>query len=165
MERVARIELAWRALEGRLHGASERVSRLRSLPGRHRRRPGFALLNGPTCEALGGRIRDEDLARAEPILALVEDRAQARVTRAVQTIEPALAGAIAAGHLEIDPGAAVLRVVRTYFTSDDRPVQAQVMRCHPVHYRYTVTLFGGDDGERAPAEPGAPHALHVRPLS
>ena len=116
-------------------------------------------------EALGGRIRDEDLARAEPILALVEDRAQARVTRAVQTIEPALAGAIAAEHLEIDPGAALLRVVRTYFTSDDRPVQVQVMRCHPVHYRYTVTLFGGDDGERAPAESGATQTLHVRPLS
>jgi GntR family transcriptional regulator len=88
-------------------------------------------------EALGGRIRDEDLARAEPILALVEDRAQVRFTRAVQTIEPALAGAIAAEHLEIDPGSALLRVVRTYFTSDDRPVQVQVMQCHPVHYRYT----------------------------
>jgi GntR family transcriptional regulator len=118
-------------------------------------------------EAVGREIRDEDLERSVPILALAEDRAGARVTRAVQTIEAALAGVTAAGHLQIDPGAAVLRVVRTYFTGDDRPIQAQVMRCHPVHYRYTVTLFGGsEDGERgAPGGPGAADAPHVRPPS
>jgi hypothetical protein len=35
------------SLEDRAHGASVRVSRLRSLFGRHRKRPAFAVLNGP----------------------------------------------------------------------------------------------------------------------
>jgi hypothetical protein len=35
------------SLEGRANCASKRVSSLRSLPGRHRKRPAFAVLNGP----------------------------------------------------------------------------------------------------------------------
>lgn len=55
----------------------------------------------------------------------------------------------------------MLRVFRTYVTSAGRPLQAQLMRCHPVHYRYTVTLFGnGEDAERA--NPGAEDAHHVQ---
>lgn len=112
-------------------------------------------------EKVGARIADEDLDRSVPILALAEDRAEVRVARAVQTIEPALADGVEAGHLRIDPGVAVLRVFRTYVTGAGRPVQAQLMRCHPVHYKYTVTLFGsGEDAERA--APGAEDAHHVQ---
>jgi hypothetical protein len=35
------------SLEGRAHGAFKRVSRLRSVPDGHRKRPAFAVLNGP----------------------------------------------------------------------------------------------------------------------
>ena len=115
-------------------------------------------------DRVGARIADDDLERSVPILALAEDKADARVTRAVQTIEPALADAVEAEHLRIAPGVAVLRVLRTYFTSADRPVQAQIMRCHPVHYRYTVTLFGGS-GESDRTVPGAGDAHYVRPSS
>ena len=112
-------------------------------------------------DRVGARLADEDLERSVPILALAEGRAGARVTRAVQTIEPALADAVEAGHLGVEPGVAVLRVFRTYVTSAGRPLQAQLMRCHPVHYRYTVTLFGnGEDAERA--APGAEDAHHVQ---
>ena len=90
-----------------------------------------------------------------------EAKAGARITRAVQTIEPALADGVAAGHLRIEPGVAVLRVFRTYLTSLDRPVQAQIMRCHPVHYRYTVTLFGGGE-DTEPSTGGATDAHYVR---
>jgi GntR family transcriptional regulator len=112
-------------------------------------------------DQVGARISDADLERSVPILALAEDKAGARVARAVQTIEPALADGVEAEHLRIAPGVAVLRVLRTYFTGTDRPVQAQIMRCHPVHYRYTVTLFGGGD-EATRAAPGAADAHYVQ---
>jgi GntR family transcriptional regulator len=112
-------------------------------------------------ERVGSLIRDDDLERSVPILALAEAQAGARITRAVQTIEPALADGVAAGHLRIEPGVAVLRVFRTYLTSLDRPVQAQIMRCHPVHYRYTVTLFGGGE-DTEPSTTGATDAHYVR---
>jgi GntR family transcriptional regulator len=97
-------------------------------------------------EAIGSRIGDDELERSVPILALVEEKAGERITRAVQTIEATLVDEITAGHLGIQPGAAVLSVFRTYFAASGRAVQAQVMRCHPVQYRYTVTLHATTEG-------------------
>src|SRR3712207_970548 len=75
-------------------------------------------------EPIGAAVWDE-VAKAEtPTINLVERGLGRRVVRADQHVEPAVAGAVEAGHMGMRPGAAILHVTRTYFLGEDEPVQS-----------------------------------------
>lgn len=91
-------------------------------------------------EEIGARIDEADLARGVPILKIVEEKVGRRISRAEQTVEPALSDPVVASHLGMKPHAPVLKVRRTDYVLDDRPVEAVIIRYHPERYRYTVQL-------------------------
>ena len=90
---------------------------------------------------VGAKLRQEDIDADVPVVRLVEQVANVRITRAVQIIEPGLAGETAASFLEIAPEAPILQVQRVYFAGD-RPVELANVRYHPDRYRYTIELKG-----------------------
>lgn len=72
-----------------------------------------------------------------PVVRLVEQVANVRITRAEQTIEPDRAGDDAAEYLHIDPKSPILHVRRVYFVGD-RPIELANVRYHPDRYRYAI---------------------------
>ena len=91
--------------------------------------------------AAGERVRREDIEQSRSVTRAVEDRMDVHVARAIQTMDPALASANVAHHLQIPENAAVLRMVRTYFARDGQPLHVAVAHAHPELYRYTVELL------------------------
>ena len=90
---------------------------------------------------VGDLIDEADIAAQASPLAVVERKLGRPIERADQTIEAALADRRVAGHLALKSRAPVLKVNRTYYTDNDRPVIAAVVHYHPERYRYTVQLF------------------------
>jgi GntR family transcriptional regulator len=90
---------------------------------------------------IGAFIQESDVMDNVPILRIVEQKIGQKVVRAEQIVEPALAGRAVARHLGIKPGAAILKVLRTYYTASKEPVEAALARYHPERYRYTVELL------------------------
>ena len=77
------------------------------------------------------------MASRLPIVRLVEQIANVRITRAEQTIEPDRAGEAAARLLHVSSEAPVLHVKRAYFAGD-RPIEMANVRYHPDRYRYAI---------------------------
>lgn len=92
---------------------------------------------------VGALIHESDIAGGIPVLRVVEEKLNQRITRAEQTVEAALAGQTVADHLGIESSAPVLKVLRTYYVGANRPVEAVIARYHPERYRYTVQLVAG----------------------
>lgn len=101
----------------------------------------FALTDFFFPDAIAALLDGSDVADNVPILRVVEQKLGQRATRAEQTVEPAVADRAVARHLGIKVGAPILRVMRTYYTETNRPVEAAVVRYHPGRYRYTVQLL------------------------
>ena len=85
-------------------------------------------------------VTREDIERTRSVTRAVEDRLGERVGRALQTIEPAIATARIARHLQIKERTPVLLMVRTYFSRNEHPLHLAVVHAHPEFYRYTVEL-------------------------
>jgi GntR family transcriptional regulator len=91
--------------------------------------------------AVGDLMDSAEVAGQASLVAAVERKLGRPIERADQTVEAAPADGKIARHLGLRPRAPVLKVNRTYYTDDDRPVVAAVVRYHPERYRYTVQLF------------------------
>lgn len=92
-------------------------------------------------EDIGGQLKVGELGGYMPVVRLVEQVANIRITRAEQTIEPDYAGEEAASHLHIDPKSPILHVRRVYYAGD-RPVEMAYVRYHPDRYRYAIDFKG-----------------------
>jgi len=90
--------------------------------------------------AIGGVLRRDDLTPGVPVIRLIEQKLNLRVTRAVQLIESDLAGVKASAHLGIPPEQPILRIRRVYFTAGDRPIEVAILRHHPERYQYEIEL-------------------------
>lgn len=90
---------------------------------------------------IGSKLSPEQLDGNMPVVRLVEQVANIRITRAEQTIEPDHAGEEAGKYLQIDPKAPILNVSRTYFVGD-RPIELANVRYHPDRYRYAIDFKG-----------------------
>lgn len=97
-------------------------------------------------ESVGSLLDPADMIGDRPILRVVEDQLGQGISRAVQTVEPGLAGANAAQHLGINARTPALLIRRVYYTAVDVPVEVAVARYHPERYHYTVQLFAGPRG-------------------
>ena len=95
-------------------------------------------------QAMGALVMREDIERTRSITRAIEEKANTRVARAVQMIEPCNASAAIARHLSIHPRAAVLKIVRTYFDQNDAPLHVAIVHAHPERYRYTIELRAHD---------------------
>jgi GntR family transcriptional regulator len=91
--------------------------------------------------SIGTQLKAEDLDGHLPVVRLVEQVANVRITRAEQTIEPDMAGEDAARHLQIDANTPILHVQRVYFAGD-RPIEMANARYHPDRYRYAIEFKG-----------------------
>ena len=104
-------------------------------------------------ESIGAFLQEADVLRDVPIPLLLEKKIGQKVTRAKQTVEPALADRTVAGHLGIKPRVPILRVLRTFYTESDQPLGVLLARYHPERYRCTVELL------RQPWEEGLARTL------
>ena len=91
-------------------------------------------------EDVGALIKETDFSGEIPLLWVVEQKLGQRIGQGQQTIEPALAGRVAAERLGIKASAPLLKVLRTYCTEAGRPVETVIARYHPDRYRFTVHL-------------------------
>jgi GntR family transcriptional regulator len=110
-----------------------RAVRLRSLDGQ----PISHLVSHVPLD-LAGAMSEAALERT-PMLELLE-QAGARIGGATQTITAALADAPLAAALEIAIGAAVLRVTRTVFDAEERPIQHVQAQFRPDLYQIRLDL-------------------------
>lgn len=90
---------------------------------------------------IGRQFKTSDLEGSVPVVRLVEQIANIRITRAEQIIEPDFAGDDAAEHLNIDSRAPILHVRRVYYAGD-RPMELANVRYHPDRYRYAIDFKG-----------------------
>jgi len=86
---------------------------------------------------IGRQLQSRSLNGHVPVVRLVEQIANVRITRAEQTIEPDRAGEAAARLLHVSSEAPVLHVKRVYFAGD-RPIEMANVRYHPDRYRYAI---------------------------
>jgi GntR family transcriptional regulator len=107
-----------------------RVRRLDATP--------FSYLETYVPEPVGRRYEREEISSL-PLLALLE-RAGISVSRAVQTISADAATPELARALQLAPGAPVLKVERTVYAQDDKPVEYIVACYHPQMYKYRMSL-------------------------
>ena len=98
----------------------------------------FSYLTTHVPEGIGRSYNREELART-PLLKLLE-RSGAAVARADQVISAVNADRKIARPLLVEPGTALLRVERTAFGADDRPIQNIVALYRPDVYRYRMVL-------------------------
>jgi GntR family transcriptional regulator len=91
-------------------------------------------------KAVGDLIEREDILRNRSIMRAIEEKLDEKVTRAIQTIEPGIANAHVAKHLQIPEKSPVLRIVRTYFRNTGKPLYFAIVHGHPKLYRYTIEL-------------------------
>ncbi|MCX7864471.1 MAG: GntR family transcriptional regulator [Novosphingobium sp.] len=120
-------------------GASKRVILLRTVG---------SLEEGPVAYLeiwfpleIGSKLSPDQLGGNLPVIRLVEQVANIRITRAEQTIEPDHAGEEAGKHLQIDPKTPILNVSRIYFAGN-RPIELANVRYHPDRYRYAIEFKG-----------------------
>lgn len=86
---------------------------------------------------IGRLVRSDAIDGDTPVVRLVENLAQVRITSAEQTIQPDHAGEEAAKYLGIAANTPILSVQRTYFVGD-RPIEVAFVRYHPERYRYAI---------------------------
>jgi GntR family transcriptional regulator len=86
-------------------------------------------------EDIGAQVASEDL-NEEPIFRLLEEKYGIPLIEATYRLEAIVADDALAGRLETDRGAPVLRVVRTTYTNDQRPIDYELL-----HYRGDLISF------------------------
>lgn len=86
--------------------------------------------------ALSSRLTEE--VYSTPMIRAVERRCGVQITRAIQSASAVLASDEIASLLEIEHGAPVLVLARTYFTSDGRPIEHVRMQGRPDRYQHTI---------------------------
>lgn len=89
-------------------------------------------------EDIGRSYSESDLA-AHPILALIE-RSGTVISRARQSITATLADAITAPALDVQVGSPLLKVVRTVYDTDNRPVEFITVCYRPDIYQLNQNL-------------------------
>ena len=92
--------------------------------------------------AVGQALDAASLNGKRPVIRVVEERMQVRLSRAEQVIDADHAGPDAARHLCIDPLTPVLRVKRVYYAAPEQPVEVAYVRYHPDRYHYAVEFKG-----------------------
>lgn len=86
-------------------------------------------------EDIGTRVAAEDLSE-EPIFRLLEGKYGIPLVEATYRLEAIVADDALAGRLETEPGAPVLRVARTTYTTGQRPIDYELL-----HYRGDLISF------------------------
>ena len=99
-------------------------------------------------EAIGRSYSRRELA-TRPLLLLLE-RSGASVSHAEQVLTATLAGGDIAELLNVPAGAALLKITRTVYDQNARPVEHIVGSYRPDRYQYAMTLSRSPAGERKP---------------
>jgi GntR family transcriptional regulator len=89
-------------------------------------------------EQIARTFRRQDLS-STPFLVLLE-RCGVSVVRAEQTITAVSADRVVAKALQVEPGTALLQVLRKVYDAEDRPVQFLSVQYRPDMYRYDMSL-------------------------
>jgi GntR family transcriptional regulator len=97
----------------------------------------FAILNAFTSAHIGRQLPAGEIV-VKPVVEVVERRCGLRAARARQLATAAAADAATASQLETPPGAPILVLHRTYFTSDDEPLAHAETLCRPDKYQQVV---------------------------
>ena len=92
-------------------------------------------------EHVAKHLSAEALTGAVQAIIYVQQRIGILVDHAEQVVQPTNASTIVASRLHLPTGTAVLRATRVYYDADQRPVEIFEAFYHPVHYRYTATLY------------------------
>jgi GntR family transcriptional regulator len=87
----------------------------------------------------GEKIRPEDLSES-PLLVVLEEKLGIKADEAVQSVEATIAGAEIASLLDIRVGAPLLKVERTVFDVESKPVEHVSVLYRADKYFYTVRL-------------------------
>ncbi len=124
----------------------QRAVRVRSLDGEP-----FSHLVTHVPEAIGRTYTRRELA-TRPLLLLLE-RSGASISHAEQVLTATLAGGGVAQLLNVPVGAALLRIMRTVYDQNGRPVEHIVGSYRPDRYQYAMTLSRAPAGARKPWSP------------
>lgn len=81
-----------------------------------------------------------DLGRGKQPIQVLEESVGVQVKRVEQTLEAEVARAPVADQLGLKRGTAVLRAERTYYGTDDLPLEFVVIRYHPERFRVGIEL-------------------------
>jgi GntR family transcriptional regulator len=100
--------------------------------------------------ALGRQWTREDLEH-RTLVSLLQSSG-VKISRAEENITATLADDVAAASLEVAPGSALLKISRTVYGEQDRPVEFLVALYPPDRYQYTLSL-GGSAERAADLEP------------
>ncbi len=95
------------------------------------------------------------LAGPLPPIKYVEQQADVQVHHAEQIMVPAVVTGTIAKRLKLKAGTPVLRAIRAYYDTDDKPIEIFDACYHPSHYRYTATLYPRAGSASAPETPAA----------
>ena len=85
----------------------------------------------------------DEVYRADPqphIYIVFERRFGVVVMRAEEQLRAVVATAEEAGHLELQPGAPLLRIDRVGYGIGERPTELRTLICHTAHYHYRNTI-------------------------
>lgn len=99
----------------------------------------FSLVVNYLPEETGNRLSPADLTE-KPLLVVLEEKLGIKADEAIQSIEATIAGAEVASLLEIRVGAPLLKVERTVFDIEGRPVEHVSVLYRADKYFYTVRL-------------------------
>jgi len=91
-------------------------------------------------QRLGEMISRSELAEATEFIAFVEGKLRARVHRASQTINVAVASKVVAKNLSIKPMSPVLVIEREYYARDGSPLFMSLTYFRPDMYKYKIEL-------------------------
>jgi GntR family transcriptional regulator len=91
---------------------------------------------------IGAKVLDDvgELQRPKPIVSILQDKYGVQITSVLQTITAALADPTVASLLELEIGAPVLEVERTYLGADAQPVNFSMAFYRTDRYRFQVAM-------------------------
>lgn len=114
------------------------VRHLRTLV--HRGEAAMTVADAYTQDGPEWRIEEADYRSEMQAVARMGLRLGRRIERAEQVMDAVAADAVLVEHLGLKRGRPVIRVRRTYFSSDAEPIQFIVIRYHPDRYSFSADL-------------------------
>lgn len=138
------LQNAARVADGRTAAALElpvrsRVRHIRAVV--HREGEPFTIVDAYTAEDAAWRADPSDFMAPIPSGHALGRRLGHRALRAEKELDAVSADVVAARHLGLAPGTAIMRARRVTYSAGDQPIQYLVVRYHPDRYRFVVDLM------------------------
>jgi GntR family transcriptional regulator len=100
----------------------------------------YAALQYFSPDEVGNLVSIADLGKHRHMISIITERLGGKFSHAFQVIEAVSAAPKVARQLGIKANQPILRVRRTYYLTDGRPIQVCVLQYHPQRYEFAVEL-------------------------